>query len=180
MGLGAWIHGAISPPVLMGDPKFRDTLRLAAGLRLRLAQWKSIDLLRWQTLPIKAMRHVRSHAVGLRHRGEPLIRAMCPPNYGTMAEAVDAVVRGEFGPGGLYKDPAVFERIYKDDFGDRYLAEAAEYEADVIACCRDICNYIHETHGRFPAHCDAIHAPGIWMQCITSRSSITIDTSKMA
>ena len=25
MGLGAWIHGALSPPVLMGDPKFRDT-----------------------------------------------------------------------------------------------------------------------------------------------------------
>ena len=35
---------------------------------------------------------------------------------------------------------------------------------DVIACVRDICEYIYGTHGRFPAHCDAIHVPGIWLQ----------------
>lgn len=35
---------------------------------------------------------------------------------------------------------------------------------DVIECARDICNYIYDTHGRFPAHCEAIHAPGIWFQ----------------
>jgi hypothetical protein len=29
---------------------------------------------------------------------------------------------------------------------------------------RAICDYILETHGRFPAHCEAIHAPGIWLQ----------------
>ena len=34
MGLGAWIHASIAPPVLLGDPKFRGTLRLHAGLRL--------------------------------------------------------------------------------------------------------------------------------------------------
>jgi hypothetical protein len=34
----------------------------------------------------------------------------------------------------------------------------------VIACARDICAYIHETHGRFPAHVDAIHVPGVWIQ----------------
>ena len=56
------------------------------------------------------------------------------------------------------------DRIYKDDFGERYLAEAAEYDGDVIECARAICNYIYETHGRFPAHCEAIHAPGIWIQ----------------
>ena len=101
---------------------------------------------------------------GLRHQGEPLIKAKCPPNYASMAEAVDAVIAAKFGPGGLYKDQAVFERIYKGDFGGGYLAEAAEYDADVIACSRDICTYIYETHGRFPAHCDAIHAPGVWLQ----------------
>jgi hypothetical protein len=81
-----------------------------------------------------------------------------------MAEAVDAVVAEKFGPEGLYKDRGLFDRIYKGDYGARYLAEAAEYEADVIACCRDICTYIYETHGRFPAHCEAIHAPGIFLQ----------------
>jgi hypothetical protein len=34
----------------------------------------------------------------------------------------------------------------------------------VIACTRDICTYIYETHGRFPAHCDTIHVPGVWLQ----------------
>ncbi|HEX3308624.1 MAG TPA: hypothetical protein VHS32_20450, partial [Streptosporangiaceae bacterium] len=29
---------------------------------------------------------------------------------------------------------------------------------------RDICTYIYETHGRFPAHCDTIHVPGVWLQ----------------
>ena len=34
MGLGAWIHASISPPVLLGDPKFSQALRPHAGLRL--------------------------------------------------------------------------------------------------------------------------------------------------
>jgi len=28
----------------------------------------------------------------------------------------------------------------------------------------DICTYIYDTHGRFPAHCDAIHIPRVWLQ----------------
>ncbi|WP_353471712.1 hypothetical protein PVT71_10390 [Salipiger sp. H15] len=164
LGLGGWIHGAISPPVLMGDPKFRGRFGTMLGFDYVSPKWRFMDLLRWHTLPVRAMRHVRSHAVGLTHQGEALIRCKCPPNYASMAEAVDTVVAGKFGPGGLYKDAGIFERIYKGDFGARYLREAAEYEQDVIACCRDICTYIHETHGRFPAHCEAIHAPGIWLQ----------------
>ena len=46
----------------------------------------------------------------------------------------------------------------------RYLAEASKYTDDVIACTRDICNYIYDTHGRFPAHVEAIHVPGVWLQ----------------
>ncbi|MDN5870552.1 MAG: hypothetical protein L0H73_07535, partial [Nitrococcus sp.] len=151
MGLGAWIHGTISPPVLMGDPKYRGRYGNMLGFDYASPKWKLMDFVRWHTLPIRAMRHVRAHPIGLRHRGEPLIRAKCPPHYASMAEAVDAVVAAKFGPGGLYKDPAIFERIYKGDFGARYLAEAAEYERDVIDCTRDICTYIYETHGRFPA-----------------------------
>lgn len=164
MGLGAWIHGSISPPVLMGDPKFRDTYGTMLGFDYVSPAWKFMDLFRWHRFPIRKMRHVRSHAVGLRHRGEHLIKAKCPPNYETMSEAVDAVIEGKFGPGGVYKDPSVFKQIYNEDFGERYLAEAAEYDDKVIECARAICNYIHDTHGRFPAHCEAIHAPGIWLQ----------------
>jgi hypothetical protein len=81
-----------------------------------------------------------------------------------MSEAVDEVIAEKFGPDGVYKDTDVFRRIYKDDYGERYLADAAEYSADVIECVRAICEYIYRTHGRFPAHCEAIHAPGVWIQ----------------
>ena len=35
---------------------------------------------------------------------------------------------------------------------------------DVIACVKDICNYIYDTYGRFPAHVDAMYVPGVWVQ----------------
>lgn len=106
----------------------------------------------------------RTHATSLRHKGEYLIKAKCPPNYDTMSEAVDTVMAGKFGPQGIYKDTDLFKNIYKEDFGDRYLAEAAEYGGEVVECVRAICDYIYDTHGRFPAHCDATEAPGIWLQ----------------
>jgi len=28
----------------------------------------------------------------------------------------------------------------------------------------DVCEYVIETHRRFPAHTDAIHVPGVWLQ----------------
>lgn len=164
MGLGAWIHGSISPPLILGDPKFRDRYGDMLAFDFVTPRWRLLDLLRWHTLPIPAMRHLRAHPVGLTHGGVDLIRAKCPPNYATMSDAVDAVVAEKFGPGGVYKDPALFRRIYREDFGDRYLAEAAEYAGEVIECARAICTYLHDTHGRFPAHCDAIHAPGVWLQ----------------
>ena len=80
------------------------------------------------------------------------------------AATVDAVVAEKFGPGGIYADESLFARIYRGEFGEQYLRQASNYSADVIACARDICTYIFETHGRFPAHCDAIHVPGIWLQ----------------
>ena len=70
----------------------------------------------------------------------------------------------KFGPQGIYSDEGLFARIYNGEFGAQYLHQASNYTADVIACARDICTYIYETHGRFPAHCDTIHVPGVWLQ----------------
>ena len=81
-----------------------------------------------------------------------------------MSDAVDAVVADKFGPNGIYSDQTLFARVYKDGFGACYLAEASTYAHDVIECTRDICNYIYDTHGRFPAPVEAIHVPGIWLQ----------------
>ena len=49
------------------------------------------------------------------------------------------------------------------------LKEASDCGGDVIDCATDICNYIYETHGRFPAHVDAIYVPGVWLQAFTRR-----------
>ena len=163
MGLGAWIHASLTPSVMMGDPKFTGQYGKMLGFEWVTPPWGLLDILRWQ-VPLPKYANLRAHPVGLKHEGEYLIRAMCPPYYISMSEAVDAVIAQKFGPGGTYQDQATFARIYKGDFGKTYLNEAAKYSDDVIGCVRDICEYIHRTHGRFPAHVDAIYAPGVWIQ----------------
>jgi hypothetical protein len=163
MGLGAWIHAALAPPVLLGDPKFRGRYGKMLDFDWVTPRWKPADVVRWG-VPLPFAANVRANAVGLRRLGESLIKCCCPPNYATMDDAVDAVIADKFGPHGIYSDEALFARIYQGEFGARYLKEASNYADDVIACTRDICNYIYDTHGRFPAHTEAIHVPGAWLQ----------------
>jgi hypothetical protein len=163
MGLGAWIHGSISPSVLMGDPKFTKQYGPMLGFDYVTPKWKLADILRWQ-VPLPKYAGLRATPVGLRHKGEHLIKGCCPPYYDSMSEAVDAVVAAKFGPKGIYQDKSTFDKIYREQFGAIYLKEATVYSQDVIECTRDICTYIYQTHGRFPSHVDAIYAPGIWLQ----------------
>lgn len=163
MGLGAWIHGAIAPPVALGDPKYSKIYGQMLGFDIITPRWRPMDILRWQ-VPLPRYANLRTNPIGLRHKGEHLIKGMSPPYYDSMIDAVDAVVAEKFGPSGIYNDEALFARIYKVGYGERYLKEAAAYTSDVIECVRDICVYIFDTHGRFPAHCDAIHVPGVWLQ----------------
>ena len=163
MGLGAWIHGSIGPPVALGDPKYRAIFGPMLDFDIITPRWRLMDVIRWQ-VPLPKYADIRTNPIGLRHKGEHLIKGMSPPYYASMVEAVDAVVAEKFGPNGIYQDEALFARIYKGDYGERYLKEAAVYTSDVIDCVKDICTYIYDTHGRFPAHCDAIFVPGVWLQ----------------
>lgn len=163
MGLGGWIHAAIAPPIMLGDPKFRDDYGDMLDFDFVTPKWKLADLFRWH-VPLPRYANLRAHPVGLRHKGEVLIKGSCPPYYDSMSDAVDAVIDAKFGADGIYKDVALFDRIYKPGFGAQYLRNASEYADDVIECTRDICTYIHETHRRFPAHVDTIYVPGIWLQ----------------
>ena len=81
-----------------------------------------------------------------------------------MAHAVQAVIDMKYGPQGIYKDQGYFGKIFKDDRGQRYIDEVPRYKDEVIECVQDVCTYIYETHGRFPAHVDAIYVPGVWLQ----------------
>jgi hypothetical protein len=163
MGLGAYIHGSIGPPVLLGDPKYVDRYGKMLGFEFATPPFKLLDIVRWQVLSPK-LSNLRAHPIGLKVGDEYLIRAKCPPYHASMKEAVSEVMAGKFGPHGIYKDSALFARIYKNQYGDRYLKEASDYSEEVIACVGDVCRYIFETHGRFPAHVDAIHVPGVWLQ----------------
>ena len=78
MGLGAWIHGSMSPPVLMGDPKFVKQYGPMLGFDFVVPKWKLADLLRWQ-VPLPRYANLRSNAVGLRHKGEHLIKGSAHP-----------------------------------------------------------------------------------------------------
>jgi nitroreductase len=164
MGLGAWIHASVNPQIALGDPKFSRTYGRMLGFTFVTPRWRVADIWRWH-VPLPRYASLRSHPVGLTSKeGEPLITAVCPPAHQSMSDAVDAVIDAKFGSGGIYTDKDVFTRIYKEDYGQRYLAEAGAYEERVIDCARDICEYIIRTHRRFPAHTDAIHVPGVWLQ----------------
>lgn len=147
MGLGGWIHASVAPPKLLP----------ALGFQYVTPRYRLFDFFRWGTFHTT---EVRSNPIGL----PPHIKCMCPPYYKTMGDAVQAVVDSKYGAGGAYGDAAYFRKIFQGDRGARYLKEVPHYEDDVIACTKDICNYIHDRHGRFPAHCDAIFAPGVWLQ----------------
>jgi hypothetical protein len=163
MGLGAYIHACISPPVLLGDPKFVGTYGPMLGFEFATPRWRLCDIIRWH-VPLPKYSNLRAHPVGLKVGDDFLIKAKSPPYYATMKHAVSEVMGGKFGPNGIYRDSELFAKIYKGDFGDRYLKEAADYSGDVIECVTDICQYIYDVHGRFPAHVDAIHVPGVWIQ----------------
>jgi hypothetical protein len=146
MGLGGWIHASIAPTMLLP----------ALGFQYVTPRYRLLDFMRWGTVLTK----VRQQPIGL----PPHIQCMCPPFYPSMADAVQAVIDAKYKSGGTYADDAYFHRIFKGDRGETYLKEVPHYSDDVIACTKDICTYIYDRHDRFPAHCDAIYAPGIWLQ----------------
>jgi hypothetical protein len=151
IGLGGWIHAAIGPPYLLGHPYFaKETKGLA--FRHVVPGWGLLELFRWGSfLPI-----LRANPVGL----DGLMESYCPPYYKDMSAAVDAVVAEKRA---LYDDRAFFNRIFKEGGGE-FVAEVPFTKPEVIECTKDICNYIYNTHGRFPAHVDAIYVPGVWIQ----------------
>jgi hypothetical protein len=154
MGLGGWIHASVAPTHLLGNPYL--STQKGLGFHHVKPPFRLLDLFRWGTFFAKT----RSQPIGL----DGLLEGMCPPYYASMADAVQAVVDLKYGSKGIYRDETYFGRIFQDNRGQRYLKEVPHYDPRVIECVQDICTYIYKTHGRFPAHVDAIHVPGVWLQ----------------
>src|SRR6185295_4533552 len=82
-----------------------------------------------------------------------------------MNEAVDRVLDDKFCPRGAYGDADVFAHPYKNrSSAEEFLRNAKPFSQKTIQYTKDICNYLYDTYGRFPAHVDAFYTPGIWIQ----------------
>jgi hypothetical protein len=82
-----------------------------------------------------------------------------------MNDAVDQLLAEKYGKDGLYTDLDVFKIPYQNQAdAENYLKNASHYSDKNVEYTKQICNYIFDTYGRFPAHVDAFHVPGIWLQ----------------
>lgn len=151
--LGGWVHGApMIPHVMKRDPAkghlglgFREHT-----LKPELSRWR-----RWPPVPASQPNYVGIDGV---------LEGLCPPYVADMDAAVDQVIEEKFGIG-AYGDAEVFAQAYRDRAtAEGYLSLAKPHPPEAIAYTKEICRYLVDTYGRFPAHTDAFYLPGIWVQ----------------
>jgi cholesterol oxidase len=151
LGLGGWIHGSVFPPYVYQ----RDPARKWFGLGFRMAEPTR------RPRPTPPAPASRPNPVGIPGQ----LEGLCPPFVRDMGEAVDRVLQEKYGPEGAYGDAAGFARPYRSPrYAEAYLRQASHFSPEAVAYTRDICNYLVDTYGRFPAHVDAFYSPGMWVQ----------------
>jgi hypothetical protein len=47
---------------------------------------------------------------------------------------------------------------------DAFLTKADPPQKENVEYAREVCNYIYDTYGRFPAHVNSFYCPGMWVQ----------------
>jgi hypothetical protein len=152
MGLGGWVHASVAPPYILE----RDPSKQLFGLGFRMQPGKTWPDTDWPPVPAS-----QPNPVGI----DGVLQGLCPPYVASMDDAVDQLLAEKFGPAGMYGDVNVFKRPYlSETFAQNYLQNASHYSDQAIAYAKQICSYIYDIYGRFPAHCDAFHVPGVWLQ----------------
>ena len=64
-----------------------------------------------------------------------------------------------------YGSPELFGQAYRDtDSAASYLKHAERHPKEAVEYTKEICRYLVDTYGRFPAHTDAFYLPGTWVQ----------------
>jgi hypothetical protein len=140
------------PHVWKRDPA---TGHLGLGFREYSAKPATSRIKRWPPVPASQPNYVGIDGV---------LEGLCPP-YIDMDAAVDQVMEEKFGQGGTYADAEVFAQVYKDTAtAETYMQNAGHPPAEAVEYTKEICNYLVDTYGRFPAHTDAFHLPGVWVQ----------------
>jgi len=151
MGLGGWIHGSVFPPYIYQNEPAKGW----HGLGFRHQQPKTLS-------PMPPVPASQPNPVGI----DGILEGLCPPYVASMDEAVDRVIEMKYGAtGGSYGEKDVFSRQYRNPAdANKYLDKATHFHKDQVAYVKEICNYIYDTYGRFPAHVDAFYSPGMWLQ----------------
>src|SRR5215813_3933204 len=121
---------------------------------LGLGGWKHCGFLSLEILKRMGFRIVAAkggvtfgNPVGL----DGVFEASCPPYHPTMDAAVDAVLAPP--PPGRKETGRVPHRMSEAE----HRAGTVRLSAEGLACTKAICNYIHDTYGRFPGGTDAMH-----------------------
>jgi len=152
MGLGGWTHASVSAPYILE----RDPSKQFLGLGFRMQPGKEWPDAGWPPVPAS-----QPNPVGI----DGVLQGLCPPYYASMDDAIDQFLNEKYGAGGLYSNLNVFKQPYlSESIAQSYLQNASHYTSQAVAYAKQICGYIFDTYGRFPAHCDAFHVPGIWLQ----------------
>lgn len=126
-GIGGWVYGGFSSTVVLGGtPACR-------GLGFRFIQSKT------DPFPIPVGR-------------DGVFEAFCPPYYPSMREAVDAAIEGAT----LTMDEWEAKGMVKPHTAPNSEFDAATVQAspEGVECVKDICSYIYDTYGKFPATVD--------------------------
>lgn len=152
LGLGGWIHGSVFPPYIYE----RNEEKGWHGLGFRMEPPAKV------VKPMPPVPAGQPNPVGI----DGILEGLTPPYVGSMDEAVDKVLEMKFGSAnGSYGDASVFPRSYRNpEMGQQFKETAARFSPNAIAYVKEICNYIWDTYGRFPAHVDAFYSPGMWLQ----------------
>jgi hypothetical protein len=152
MGLGGWVHASVAPPYILEHDPSKQFL----GLGFRMEPGKSWSDTAWPPVPAS-----QPNPVGI----DGVLQGLCPPYVASMNDAVDQLLAEKYGSMGMYADINVFKRPYlSEGMAQSYLQNASHYSDQAVSYTKQICTYIYETYGRFPAHCDAFHVPGVWLQ----------------
>jgi hypothetical protein len=116
---------------------------------LGLGGWKHCGFLSLEILQCMGFQFAGGGPFGNPIGLDGVVTASCPPWYPTMDAAVDAV----FSRSPRETASAVPHRVSNE----AHRAGAIRLSAEGLACTKAVCNYIHQTYGRFPGTTDAMH-----------------------
>ena len=129
-GIGGWLHGGFTPLVVMGGTP------ICKGLGLRFVTPKEDPF---------------PNPVGL----DGYFEGFCPPYYKDMNAAVEAAVEGM---GEKLDDWEKRGMVLPHKVSNEEFEKAVPGVSDEgIECVKDICTYIFEEYGKFPAFNDTMH-----------------------